>query len=70
MHASPMCGGVVQVATKGPKSFFGEMALMYNAPRAATVTSVSEATVWVVDRFTFRSVTHSDCQSLTQSQSV
>ncbi len=33
---------------------FGELALIYNAPRAATVTAISDAIVWAVDRFTFR----------------
>jgi hypothetical protein len=35
---------------------FGELALMYNAPRAASVIAATDATVWVVDRFTFRRI--------------
>lgn len=36
---------------------FGELALMYNAPRAATVISVSPtSTLWALDRVTFRSI--------------
>ena len=36
---------------------FGELALMYNAPRAATIKCCdAEATVWAVDRGTFRHV--------------
>eukprot|EP00218_Dolichomastix_sp_CCMP3274_P012079 CAMPEP_0170146100 /NCGR_PEP_ID=MMETSP0033_2-20121228/28175_1 /TAXON_ID=195969 /ORGANISM="Dolichomastix tenuilepis, Strain CCMP3274" /LENGTH=321 /DNA_ID=CAMNT_0010382779 /DNA_START=94 /DNA_END=1059 /DNA_ORIENTATION=+ len=35
---------------------FGELALMYNAPRAATVKAASECVVWAMDRQTFRSV--------------
>lgn len=35
---------------------FGELALMYNAPRAATVTATEESVVWCVDRKTFRKV--------------
>jgi cAMP-dependent protein kinase regulator len=33
---------------------FGELALMYNAPRAATVTALTNSTIWALDRFTFR----------------
>lgn len=36
---------------------FGELALMYNAPRAATVLCSSEtATLWALDRVTFRTI--------------
>jgi cAMP-dependent protein kinase regulator len=35
---------------------FGELALMYNAPRAATVRATEESMAWVVDRFTFRRI--------------
>jgi cAMP-dependent protein kinase regulator len=45
-----------QVATRGKGTCFGELALMYNSPRAATVTAATHAVVWVVDRFTFRRI--------------
>lgn len=36
---------------------FGELALMYNAPRAATVVSAeSHCTLWALDRVTFRRI--------------
>jgi CRP-like cAMP-binding protein len=35
-------------------SSFGELALMYNAPRAATVQSKTACQVWMVDRNTYR----------------
>jgi len=44
------------VAQLGPSQCFGELALMYNAPRAATVTATSESVVWLVDRYTFRRI--------------
>lgn len=45
-----------QVAAYGPGGSFGELALMYNAPRAATVVATSPATMWALDRVTFRSI--------------
>ncbi|KAJ3266477.1 hypothetical protein HDU77_000577 [Chytriomyces hyalinus] len=35
---------------------FGELALMYNAPRAATVTATAESILWALDRVTFRRI--------------
>jgi len=46
----------VQVALRGEGTCFGELALMYNSPRAATVIASQDAVVWVVDRFTFRRI--------------
>lgn len=37
-----------------PHSSFGELALLFNAPRAATVTACSDAILWVIHRSTFR----------------
>ncbi|XP_014274249.1 cAMP-dependent protein kinase type II regulatory subunit [Halyomorpha halys] len=35
---------------------FGELALLYNVPRAASVKAVTEGVVWVLDRLTFRKI--------------
>ncbi|CAO3615458.1 unnamed protein product [Cunninghamella echinulata] len=35
---------------------FGELALMYNAPRAATIIATSDSVVWALDRVTFRTI--------------
>jgi cAMP-dependent protein kinase regulator len=35
---------------------FGELALMYNMPRAATVQAESEGSLWAMDRQTFRRI--------------
>ena len=36
--------------------FFGELALMYNQPRAATVVALSNGSLWAMDRKTFRRI--------------
>ncbi|KAJ8257219.1 hypothetical protein GJAV_G00183190 [Gymnothorax javanicus] len=36
------------------KGSFGELALMYNTPRAATIIAVTEGALWGLDRATFR----------------
>jgi len=45
-----------KVTTVGPGGSFGELALMYNAPRAATVVSDEPSTLWALDRVTFRRI--------------
>ena len=46
-----------KVASIGPGGSFGELALMYNAPRAATVVSASKGgLLWALDRVTFRRI--------------
>lgn len=35
---------------------FGELALMYNAPRAASVVATTEGSLWAMDRQTFRKI--------------
>lgn len=43
-----------RVLQYGPGSMFGELALMYNAPRAATVRATSSSKVWALDRESFQ----------------
>ncbi len=45
-----------RVGSVGPGGSFGELALMYNAPRAATVMSTDSSTLWALDRITFRRI--------------
>lgn len=45
-----------QVATYGEGTSFGELALMYHAPRAATVTANRPSKLWAVDRITYRRI--------------
>eukprot|EP00249_Psilotum_nudum_P013281 c24256_g1_i5 orf=316-1020(-) len=35
---------------------FGELALLYDAPRAATVKASTDCTLWAMDRMTFRTI--------------
>ena len=37
-------------------STFGELALMYNTPRAASIVASSDSVLWAMDRETFRTV--------------
>lgn len=39
-----------------PGEGFGELALLYNAPRAATITAKTEGVVWRLDRDTFNHI--------------
>ena len=47
-------GGRVQIVKQGDS--FGELALMYNAKRAATVVARTDLGLWAVDRTTFRTL--------------
>ncbi|KAF9362506.1 hypothetical protein BGX34_006008 [Mortierella sp. NVP85] len=40
----------------GSGGSFGELALMYNGPRAATVIATSDVVLWALDRITFRRI--------------
>lgn len=43
-----------KVAEYGPRGSFGELALMYNCERAATVRAVTASRLWTMDLSTFR----------------
>ncbi|KAJ1430467.1 cyclic nucleotide-binding-like protein, partial [Ochromonadaceae sp. CCMP2298] len=51
-------------------SSFGDLALMYNCPRAATIRTASDCTLWTLDRVFFRQamVTSSSNQNVQLSQ--
>jgi len=40
----------------GPGDAFGELALLYNSPRAATVKAKSRSILWMLDRETFNHI--------------
>ena len=45
-----------KLKTYVPGEGFGELALLYNAPRAATITATVESVVWKLDRGTFNNI--------------
>ncbi|KAI0240224.1 hypothetical protein L0F63_000223, partial [Massospora cicadina] len=49
-------GPETKVHEVGPGGSFGELALMYNAPRAATVRCGGAGVLWALDRVTFRRI--------------
>lgn len=48
--------GSRRVTHRGAGTYFGELALLYNSPRAATVKASVDSVVWCIDRFTFRRI--------------
>ncbi|UYV79618.1 PRKAR2B [Cordylochernes scorpioides] len=45
-----------EVSTLEHEGSFGELALMYNQPRAATVTALTDGELWAMSRQTFRTI--------------
>ena len=43
----------------GPGQLFGELAILYNTRRTATITSKSQVTLWVLERAVFQAVVKS-----------
>ena len=55
------CTKVIQGQVRHLKDYvpgegFGELALLYNAPRAATITATAESTLMKLDRGTFNHI--------------
>jgi len=58
----PIDGEEKCVKTCEPGDVFGELALMYNCPRAASVEADSEGTCWKLDRETFNAIVRDAAQ--------
>uniref|UniRef100_A0A7S1G631 Cyclic nucleotide-binding domain-containing protein n=1 Tax=Bicosoecida sp. CB-2014 TaxID=1486930 RepID=A0A7S1G631_9STRA len=61
-HCDITVDGVGKVMDATPGTSFGELALMYNAPRAATVTATEPCVTWAVDQITFKKTIQSTTQ--------
>jgi len=44
------------VSTLKPGDSFGELALLHNAPRSATITAIEESYFWCLDRAIFKNI--------------
>lgn len=49
-------GAPKKVGCYDNRGSFGELALMYNTPRAATIVATTEGSLWAMDRATFRRI--------------
>ncbi len=49
-------GAPWHVSTVGNYGSFGELALIYGSPRAATVKSRTDTRLWAIDRATYRQI--------------
>ncbi|KAJ7387562.1 cAMP-dependent protein kinase type II-beta regulatory subunit [Desmophyllum pertusum] len=49
-------GKDIKVHTFKDEGSFGELALMYNCPRNATIIAKSQGTIWALDQATFRRI--------------
>jgi CRP-like cAMP-binding protein len=56
-----------KVAEYGPGSCFGELALIYNAKRAATIVATGPCTLWTLDLRTFRRMLATSSSSTTMA---
>lgn len=54
--AAPMDKLGTKVVSYSPGAIFGELALLYLQPRAASVVATSDCTMWALDRVTFRKI--------------
>lgn len=52
----PSADASLQVAEYGPGGCFGELALLHNAPRAASVIADSAVQAWAIDRVSFKRI--------------
>jgi cGMP-dependent protein kinase len=61
--ASAVVDGVGQVMTYEDRGCFGELALLYNSPRAASIVAISSCHLWTIDVRTFKYILTSTSSS-------
>mmetsp|Transcript_83067 Transcript_83067/g.131067 ORF Transcript_83067/g.131067 Transcript_83067/m.131067 type:complete len:786 (-) Transcript_83067:53-2410(-) len=49
-------GAIVYSGQIGPGGSFGELALIYSSPRAATISAICDSSVWCVDRVRYQDI--------------
>eukprot|EP00605_Chrysophyceae_sp_TOSAG23-4_P001832 GSChrysophyteH1.ASY1.ANO1.2022.1 assembled CDS len=53
IYQSSLTGGRTELVRMGPGKFFGELALLNNAPRGASACTLDKTSCWIVDRSHF-----------------
>lgn len=61
-------GKVAEKDGKGENNFVGELALLYNAPRSATIVAQTAVTAWALDRTTFKTIMMESSKGETESK--
>lgn len=56
MFVTTESGETKQIHTYQDNGSFGELALLYNMPRAATIRASTNGRLWAMDRQTFRRI--------------
>lgn len=49
-------------------SYFGELALLYDQPRAATVRATAKCKLWVMDRTVYNAIYHQEMRELREAK--
>ncbi|KAK9817313.1 hypothetical protein WJX72_012521 [[Myrmecia] bisecta] len=63
-------GTAKKVHTYASGSGFGELALLYSAPRAATVTAITDCKLWVMDRNVYKAISSTYQANLAREKRV
>ncbi|XP_076753417.1 cAMP-dependent protein kinase type II regulatory subunit isoform X2 [Xylocopa sonorina] len=56
VYVKDQSGVETMIHTYDNRGFFGELALLYNMPRAASIKAITVGTLWAMDRQTFRRI--------------